>query len=289
LVGRYLTPLLKEKGFNTIGYDITDNSGDIRNTQQFSAALTNCDGVIHLAAVSRVIWGEKNPELCWQTNALASEAMLQQVLNSPRAPWILVASSREVYGSPQALPVNEDSGNKPINIYGRSKAYMEEKTLSIREAGINSAVVRLANVYGCTEDHADRVLPAFCRNAVQNKDLRVDGRDHLFDFTHISDTCNGLMLLVEQLDQGERNLPPIHLLPGIGTTLGEAADLAISAAQSRSKIMLAPPRHYDVNKFIGDPGRAKHLLGWQASITPKQGIKQLVDAFKAKATTQAGI
>jgi nucleoside-diphosphate-sugar epimerase len=282
LVGRHLKPLLELKGYEIVGFDLSDQSGDICNSEQLNQAIKGCVGVIHLAAVSRVIWGEKNPDLCWKTNALASENLLNHALNSTVRPWVLVASSREVYGEPLHLPVVDFAPIVPVNIYGRAKAYMEEKALQVREGGLNIAIVRLANVYGCTEDHRDRVLPAFCYHASQNLSLRVDGKDHLFDFTHISDAALGLVLVVEQLENNERNLPPLHLLPGIGTTLMEAAEIAIAAAGSNSEIIEAPSRKYDVSRFIGDPTRARTLLGWKAKITPKRGIEELVNAFKNK-------
>lgn len=280
LVGRHLAPLLSASGYTVVGIDIADCTGDIKRIVDLERAMQDCHGVVHLAAVSRVVWGQRNPDLCWQTNALASEALLKAAINSRLKPWVLVASSREVYGEAKSLPVTEDAELVPVNIYGKAKLAMEQAAVQAREAGVNTAVVRLANVYGCTKDHGDRVLPAFCRNAADGLPLRVDGFEHLFDFTHISDTVVGLMRLVALLEDGEHGIPAIHLLPGIGTTLLEAAQMAVRSADSDSVIVQAPSRHYDVSRFIGDPSRAKALLGWQAVIRPDQGIAQLVAAFK---------
>ena len=280
LVGRHLAPLLSASGSTVVGIDIADCTGDIKRIVDLERAMQDCHGVVHLAAVSRVVWGQRNPDLCWQTNALASEALLKAAINSPLKPWVMVASSREVYGEAKSIPVTEDSELVPVNIYGKAKLAMEQAAMQAREAGINTAIVRLANVYGCTKDHGDRVLPAFCRNAAEGLPLRVDGFEHLFDFTHISDTVAGLMRLVALLEEGERGIPAIHLLPGIGTTLLEAAQLAVRSAGSDSVIVQAPSRNYDVSRFIGDPSRAKELLGWHAAIHPEQGIAQLVAAFK---------
>lgn len=282
LIGRYLSPLLSQHGYEVIGFDIADGTGDICHTWQLKQALNECCGVIHLAAVSRVLWAQHDPEKCWQTNALASEQLLKLAANSSHKPWVLVASSREVYGEPTTLPVKENMPLAPLNIYGRSKLYMEDAALNARSAGINTAIVRLANVYGCTLDHEDRVLPAFSKNAALGIDLRVDGFDHLFDFTHVDDTVAGLVKAVTLLNEGEKQLPPIHLLPGHGTTLKEAAQIAITAANSSSTIVEATSRAYDVARFIGDPSLAKSLLGWHASILPEQGIASLVDAYNKK-------
>lgn len=282
LIGRHLSPLLSQLGYEVIGFDIADGTGDICNTRQLEQALNECCGVIHLAAVSRVVWAQHDPEKCWQTNAIASEQLLKLAASSSHKPWVLVASSREVYGESKTLPVKEHMPLVPVNIYGRSKLYMEDAALNARSAGINTAIIRLANVYGCTLDHHDRVLPAFSKNAALGVDLRVDGFEHLFDFTHVDDTVAGLVKAVTLLNEGEKQLPPIHLLPGHGTTLKEAAHIAITAANSSSRIIEAMSRAYDVVRFIGDPSLAKSLLGWHATILPEQGISRLVDAYNKK-------
>ena len=284
LVGRHLVPRLKSAGYQIVGLDIADGSGDITQPEAIRSVISNVSGVVHLAAVSRVIWGERNPSLCWQTNAIASHSILEAASHCKQKPWVLLASSREVYGEPDRLPVSEDAPVCPVNIYGRAKAKMEQYAREARLDGLNTAVVRLANVYGCVEDHEDRVLPAFCRNAAEGRPLRVDGFDHLFDFTHVDDTVRGIVKLVALLNASERNLPPIHLLPGIGTTLFEAAKIAVDAADSDSSIVAAPSRNYDVARFIGNPERAKRLLGWEAGITPSEGIRALVKAFQTNAS-----
>lgn len=282
LIGRHIVPILKKHGYQIARLDISDQTGDICDISDINRAIEDCSGVIHLAAVSRVIWGEQNPEQCWLTNAVASEQLLLAALKSKAKPWLIMASSREVYGEPSSSPVSEEMPLLPVNIYGEAKLAMEQASLSVREAGLNTAILRLSNVYGDTYDHADRVLPAFCRQAVEGNTLRVDGYDHVFDFTHVSDTVEGIWRLVQMLETGEEGIPPIHLLPGIGTTLLEAAEMAVNAANSSSDIISAPSRHYDVSRFVGDPSRAKSILGWEAKVSPEQGIGLLVDAFSEK-------
>ena len=284
LVGRHLMEQIKKAGYMPIGLDINAQNdkflGNIIDKNRVQSAIEGCVGIVHLAAISRVVWGENNPDLCWQTNAEASKQLIALALESKLKPWVLVASSREVYGEPSDLPVTEDCVLKPVNIYARAKLAMEESTLEARQQGLQTAIVRLANVYGDINDHVDRVLPAFCWAAVLGETLRVDGMQHTFDFTHISDTVEGVMLMIEKLENGEMSLPPIHLLPGLATTLGEAAHFAIQAAGSCSVIQEAPSRSYDVAQFVGDPTRAKTLLGWEAKVTPDQGIAQLVNDFQ---------
>jgi nucleoside-diphosphate-sugar epimerase len=129
-------------------------------------------------------------------------------------------------------------------------------------------------------DHADRVVPAFARAAVNGEALRVDGRDHTFDFTHLEDTVIGLIKMIELLRKENTAPPPLHLLTGCQTSLHELARLAIEAAGGSSSIREAPPRSYDVSHFFGDPDRAKEVLGWESMISIREGMSRLVKDFQ---------
>ena len=94
-----------------------DNHGDVRDPRQVHAAVDGCGGVIHLAAVSRVATAQRDPGLCEATNVGGLSNVLQAAASSSRQPWVVFASSREVYGQPEQLPVREDSPLQPMNVY----------------------------------------------------------------------------------------------------------------------------------------------------------------------------
>lgn len=252
---------------------------DVLDRALITAAVSGCCGVVHLAAVSRVLWGERDPELCWQTNVEGARNVLQAAAQSPQRPWVLFASSREVYGQAPALPVVDDAPLAPVNIYGRSKAAAEALCLSARSAGQQLAIARLSNVYGSTRDHADRVVPCFAARAARGLPISVEGREHTFDFTHVTDAVRGLSAMIRLLSEGERTLPPLHLLTGVPTTLGELAELARGAALGRSPIVETTPRSFDVARFYGDPRRARELLDFSAQVSVREGVRRLVDEF----------
>ncbi len=134
LVGRHLKAQIEKAGFIFVGIDIqAQNSkykGDIDDRSRLKKAMEGCVGVVHLAAVSRVVWGEKNPELCWETNAEASKQLLELALENEQKPWVLLSSSREVYGEPNTLPVKESSLLLPVNVYGKAKLAMESNAMT---------------------------------------------------------------------------------------------------------------------------------------------------------------
>jgi nucleoside-diphosphate-sugar epimerase len=201
-------------------------------------------------------------------------------VQSARKPWLIFASSREVYGQPDVLPANEDSPLRPVNIYGSSKVEGERLVTEAQRAGLRACIIRLSNVFGSTTDHADRVVPAFARAAAFGAEMRVDGLDHTFDFTHLDDVTRGIVALIELLGSTESPPPPIHFVSGRPTTLGELAILAARIGQSGSVARSAPPRDFDVARFFGDPSRAKSLLGWQPLVGLEDGLARLIQAFR---------
>ena len=265
-------------GLDLLGAGI--ERGDVRDPQSVRAAVASCDGIVHLAAVSRVVWGERDPEGCWATNVGGLRNVVQAALESERQPWLIFASSREVYGQPELLPAKEDAPLCPVNIYGRTKVAGEEIVRSAQVAGLRGGIVRLSNVYGSTFDHADRVVPAFARAAVLGEVLHVEGACNLFDFTHIDDTVRGILAIIDLLNDGLPWVAPLHLLTGQPTSLGELAELAVHIAGGSARIEEAPVRSYDVGRFWGDPSRAHDILGWRPNIDLVDGLGWLIDAFK---------
>jgi nucleoside-diphosphate-sugar epimerase len=284
LVGRAMTLALSAAGFTVRGFDPRATTprerGDVRDPDAVRGAVDGCDGVLHLGAVSRVVWGERDPAQCYATNVEGSRNVLAAAAASRMRPWVVVASSREVYGQAETLPVPEDAPRRPMNVYGRSKLAAEDLAQGARRDGVRAAVARLSNVYGSPSDHRDRVVPAFARAAAAGAPLRVEGLARLYDFTHIDDVTRGLMALVDRLSAGEAPPPPIHFVSGTGTTLGELARLAVAAAGSASAIVAAPHRDYDVARFQGDPRQALAVLGWRAQVALAEGIRRLIAAFR---------
>jgi UDP-glucose 4-epimerase len=284
LIGSALARALALDGYQVRRLDVRLPSGhrdhgDVRDLERLKRVARSVDGIIHLAAISRVQWGDLDPDRCWQTNVVGTENVCRAAAASGRRPVVITASSREVYGEPTMLPVHEDAPLAPVNLYGRSKEACERATLAGRDAGLNTAVVRYSNVYGSTEDHRDRVVPAFARAASEGRTMRVCGRRQVFDFTHVNDSARGTIMLLQAMLAGERNLPPIHFVTGQATTLEQLAHIANHAGGSRSAIIEAPPRTNDVATFVGDPDRADQLLGWRATVAIEAGVRQLLHEF----------
>lgn len=282
LIGRGIVRALRGAGIEVREFDFRTNAlHDTRDGEALRNALEGVTGVIHLAAISRVVWAEYNPQLADEVNVNALRQLLRLIRRSPSRPWLIFASSREVYGEQHRLPVAEDAPLRPLNHYARGKVAGEALVAGASEAGINATICRFSNVFGSQDDHQDRVVVAFARAAALGGCLRLEGGNNRFDFTHVDDVVRGLHLLSNAVAAGE-TFPPIHFVSGVSTSLHELAQIAQRQAREPVFLNLAAPRSFDVARFCGNPARARALLGWTSRISVEEGFTALVDQLAAR-------
>jgi len=286
LIGSAVTRRLQALNIACICVDLQapdpEDRIDICDSARIARLMNGVTGIVHLAAVSRVIHGERHPARCRAVNVDATRGIIEAALALARPPWLIYASSREVYGQQNELPVHEDAPLRPLNVYARSKLTAEQLVGMAREASLQTAIVRFSSVYGSVDDHHDRVVPAFVAAAARGEVLRVDGADCCFDLTHVDDVANGVIRIVELLADGERGLPPVHFVSGHGITLLELARMSIEIGDRKARIHSASPRSFDVHRFVGDPGRARALLGWVATTSLESGLSRLARNFSSR-------
>ncbi|NGX38377.1 MAG: UDP-glucose 4-epimerase [Chlamydiae bacterium] len=283
LIGAALKHALQFNGIEVAGIDFQFDPfhpeyGDILDLSSLASALENTQGIVHLAAISRVVLGESNPDLCLETNVEGTRNVIQTALSSSQKPWVLFASSREVYGQQKSLPVTESAPLQAVNTYGESKIEGEKIVEEAKDKGLNTAIVRFSNVYGSIFDHPDRVVPAFCRAAAEGSAFTVDGEQNIFDFTYLEDVVQGILSLIRLLLLGA-SLPPIHLATGCPSSLGQLAQIAKKASLHSIDIKHGTSRSSTVNTFWGDPTRAKNILNWKACVGIEEGMHRLIQQY----------
>ena len=284
LIGTAVARRLTKLGHDVIGIDIQPSASgeliDVCNIAAHSGLFLGVQGVIHLAAVSRVIDAQMDPIRCQRVNVEGTRAILQVIGKQVEKPWFIYASSREVYGEQTAMPVPETAPLQPLNVYARSKVAAETITTDARKCGINTAIVRFSNVFGSTDDHETRVVPAFVRRALNGQPLFVEGENNTFDFTFVEDVSAGVVALATHLCSGLLKPHPIHFVTGRETSLRALADMIVSITQSSSSIVERPARTFDVSKFCGDPTLAAGVLNWRAGTSLEDALSLTVQNFR---------
>jgi nucleoside-diphosphate-sugar epimerase len=297
-IGSNLAEVLMKTGHDVIVLDIQKDPrnlinfldkmeyihGDVRNKKLLEKMFNRyeIEGIVHLAAVSRVIWGEEDPKRCFDVNVNGTRILLESIEKSRQRPWFIFGSSREVYGESNKLPVCESYKKIPINLYGFTKITCENLLkIYSKEMELASAILRFSNVYGNEKDILDRVIPKFVLSAIYENRLEIHGGNQLFDFTHVKDTVDGITKTIQLLDEnGGSNTNDFHILTGKGTTLQDVVDIISDNLDGVPSVVYTKARDYDVERFIGDPAKADKKLGFKAKILPEVGIPLTIKRYQ---------
>jgi len=282
LIGRAARVALEAEGYAVRGCDLravrAAEKFDFRDSHRLRAALADCDGVLHLAAVSRVVWGEMYPGLCADINVGGVRSLIKTIAGMPHPIWLVFASSREIYGTPPRLPCSPDTPPNPENLYARTKLAGETMVRNFRGKGGCAAVVRFSNVFGSVADYPDRVVPAFAKAAARNGVLQVRGDDSTLDFMPLADAADAVVKTVRAMDGGACDMPPVDIVTGRSLSLMDLARTALK--HGGGNIVVEERQPFYPAHFQGDPGAAQKYLGWTARRSVADAVGQLVEDFK---------
>ncbi|MDR1496879.1 MAG: NAD(P)-dependent oxidoreductase [Puniceicoccales bacterium] len=287
LIGTELHKQLPKLGCEVRIFDIADRSGDVRDFKQLQDALDGIDAVVHLAAISRPCVAQDNPTLAIQTNVGGTRNLCEAVSLSPKPPVVLFGSSREVYGNtPSGKQTTESDPLRPGNVYALTKMEGERLVTKLRQRS-NTAILRFSNVYGGINDHSDRVIPLFAKQALAGETLRVFGKDNGFDFVHVEDCARAIIATLDIMLEHPLiktkpgfSIDPCHVTTGCFTRLIDLAKLICQITGVKENIETLPAQGVGATQFVGNPASIKRQTGWQAKIPIEEGLSRYIAQLK---------
>jgi UDP-glucose 4-epimerase len=241
-------------------------------------ALKGVQVVFHLAAISRVMDAERDPERTNIVNHTAT-AFLGMAAQTQKVRRFVFTSSREVYGDPETLPVHEYSPLKPKNVYGRSKAAAEGEVnyLQFEDDRVEPIILRLANVYGPGD--RGRVIPIFLENALKGQPLTLYGGEQTIDFIWVGDVVEVLV----KAGFSERHVyRPTNIGSGTQTSLKTLAQRIVDLVGNNVPIHIAPPRGPEVERFQAGLVRASAYFGLEPKADPLDHLHEVLAAMRTE-------
>ena len=236
--------------------------GDIRDLDTVVSAVRGADVVYHLAAQSTVMGGVTAAEYTFTTNIIGTFNVLRGAATCG-AERVVFTSSREVYGEPINLPVDEDSPLLAINSYCASKVAGEAYCRAFRrELGLQTMILRLSNVYGPRD--IGRVIPLWVQQARAGRNLEVYGGKQVIDFVWVSQVVEALVRAAEF----EGALPPINVGSGTGTRIVDLARRIMRLSDRQGRVGLQPARSMEVTRYVANIERMQQLLKIEPPLDP---------------------
>ncbi len=203
----------------------------------------------------------------------------------------LIASTSEVYGDPLEHPQSESYWGHvnpigPRGVYDEAKRYAEALTMAYhRQQGVDTAIVRIFNTYGARmRPHDGRAIPTFLRQALGNRPLTVFGDgSQTRSFTYVTDLIRGIIALAES---GYHD--PVNVGNPDEFTLLELAEAVLELTGSSSEIVYEALPEDDPKQRRPDISRARELLGWEPTVSLREGLKLTIEGSGVEILTGGG-
>jgi UDP-glucose 4-epimerase len=261
--------------------------GSILDRSVMADLVLQSDYVVHLAAALGVFNIVNKPLESLKTNLQGSEIVLEAA-DKYKKP-VLVASTSEVYGKNNKVPLNEEDdriiGHPLKSRWSYSEAKAVDESLAYfyyLENKLPIRIVRFFNTVGPRQvGNYGMVVPRFVSAALKNQPLQVYGNgDQIRCFCHVDDAVRALLLVMDS-DKAVGNVFNIGNNQQI--SILELAKKIIEITGSRSEIVKIPyseayPEGFeDMQRRVPDISKIKNALGW----TPQIGLDQIVKDIAA--------
>ena len=253
------------------------------------------DFILHLASPASPKDYAKYPIHTLTAGALGTYNTLE-LAKAKRAVFLL-ASSSEVYGSPEVNPQHEGYWGHvnpvgPRSVYAEAKRFAEAIAVAYqRKHGLDVRIARLFNVFGPRMRPDDgRALPTFMMQALRNEPLTVYGDgSQTRSYCYVDDIVEALCRLM--LVTPDARLPGEELILNLGNpdeiSVLQLAREVRDAVNSRGQIVFEPLPQDDPRIRRPDIARARQLLGWTPKVTRLEGLRRVVPYFRSTLPTLA--
>ena len=266
-------------------------SGDVLDFDLVTKLVSDSDFVVHLAAALGVFNIVNKPLESLKTNLRGTEVVLEvaEKFNRP----ILVASTSEIYGKNNKVPLNEEDdriiGHPLKSRWSYSEAKAVDESLAyfyFQEKGLPIRLVRLFNTVGPRQvGHYGMVVPRFVNAAVSGSVLSVYGSgEQIRCFCHVSDAVRALLLV---MDSDKAIGEVFNIGNNQQISIMDLAKKVIAVTGSTSSIYMVtyekayPAGFEDMERRVPDISKIKRVLGWEPEINLDQIIKDIA-AFNSK-------
>jgi UDP-glucose 4-epimerase len=287
---RILDALIADYGGNMFNIDdvrdrVAIHIGDIRS-ESINALVADSEVIFNLAGQVSHIESMQDPYTDLDINCRAQLSLLESCRAHNPTVRVVFAGTRQVYGKPDRLPVDERHLVRPTDVNGVNKAAGEYYHLLYHDVfGIRASSLRLTNVYGprqLVRHNRQGFIGWFIRLAVEGRDIPVFGDgSQLRDFVYVddavdaflragaTDACDGEVFNVG----GETPISHADLVKLLVEVAGGGRLHFVEWPSDKKRI--------DIGNFYTDWSKFASVTGWQPATGLREGLERTVAFYRA--------
>ncbi len=264
---------------------ITVSQSDVRDVAAIKNLIKGHDYLFNLAGQTSHLDSMHDPITDLDINAKAQLSILEACRKYNPDIRIVFASTRQIYGKPKYLPVDEKHPRHPVDVNGINKIAGEQYHILYQEVyGIASSVLRLTNTYGPRmriRDARQTFLGIWIRNLLEGKPIQVfgDGKQRR-DYNYVEDVLDALLI-------GATEKNAIGKVYNLGApdplSLEDTAKIMCQKIEGGDYQLIPFPedrKAIDVGDFICDYSAFRDQFGWEPKVSFEDGIQRSLEYFQ---------
>ncbi len=256
------------------------NIADVRDQNGINYLVKNKDYIFNLAGQISHQDSMVDPFTDLEINCRSQLSILEACRRSNKGVKVVFAGTRQIYGNPDYLPVDENHLVRPTDVNGINKAAGERYHLLYHSAyGMRTASLRLTNCYGPRQWMRDDRLTSqgwLLRLIMDGKEAQIFGDGQQIRDLNYADDVIDAFLRVGAIEESNGHF---FNLGGTPFTLLDQVKLMIELAGRGSfRLVPWPPERkaISINNYYGNYAKIKGMLGWEPRIELAEGLKRTI-------------
>jgi UDP-glucose 4-epimerase len=272
--------------FNIAGIEdrVTINIADVRDAHSMDYLVQGQDFLFNLAGQTSHMDSMQDPYVDLEINCKAQLSILEACRKRNPSIKIVFASTRQIYGKPEYLPVDEKHLLQPVDVNGINKMAGEWYHILYNNVyGIRTCALRLTNTIGPrmrVKDSRQTFLGVWIRLLIEGKLFEVWGGDQLRDFTYVDDAVEAFLLAATS---EAANGQVFNLGSEQAISLKGLAELLIEVNGGGEYIARSFPadrKLIDIGDYYADFSRARSCLGWEPRVPLREGLLRTLSFYR---------
>jgi UDP-glucose 4-epimerase len=264
---------------------ITIKRGDIGDQSVMAPLIADTDALFNLAGRTGHMDSMSDPFGDLESNVTAQLGLLELCRKTNPKIRIVYTSTRQLYGAPDYLPVDENHPLRPPDVNGVHKLAAEQHHLIYAKVhGLAASALRLTNCYGPrmrVRDARQTFIGIWVRRLLEGQPFEVWGGAQKRDFTYGEDVADALLAAV---DSGDAQGKAFNLGGGGAVSLDRLALDLIAANGGKGGFEVhefpADRKRIDIGDYEADDRAFRAATGWSPRFTLAEGLARTLDYYR---------